>query len=91
MAHLLDTNLLVRLANARDPLNPVATRAVTELRRRGETLHLTPQTLIEFRSVATRAAALNGLGMSAPAAEVETAGFETKFPLVPDTPAIYPA
>src|SRR6476620_5895750 len=91
MAHLIDTNVLVRLANARDPLNPVATRAVTELRRRGETLHLTPQALIEFRSVATRPAGLNGLGMTPVGAEAEAAGFEAKFPLLPDTPAIFPA
>jgi predicted nucleic acid-binding protein len=90
MAHLLDTNVLARLANARDPANPVATRAVTVLHRAGETLYLTPQTLIEFRSVATRPAAANGLGMSAAAAEAEAAGFEAKFPLLPDTPDIYP-
>lgn len=91
MAHLLDTNVLGRLANATDPLNPVATRAVAELRRRGETLCLTPQVLIEFRSFATRPAALNGLGLTAAAAEAEAAGFEARFPMLPDVPAIYPA
>jgi hypothetical protein len=42
MAYLLDTNLLVRLANAADALNPVAARGVVELHRRGEVLHVTP-------------------------------------------------
>jgi predicted nucleic acid-binding protein len=91
MAHLLDTNILARLANAGDALNPVATRAVTELRRRGETLCITPQVLTEFRSVATRPPSVNGLGFLAAAAEAEAAGFEAKFSFLPETPAIYPA
>src|SRR5690242_5622757 len=91
MAHLLDTNILGRLANARDPGNPIATRHATVLHRAGEVLYITPQTLIEFRSVATRPTAVNGLGMSAAAAQAEAAGFEAKFPLLPDTPAVYPA
>ncbi len=43
----------------------VALHAVIELHRRGEILHLTPQVLIEFRSIATRSIAQNGLGLSA--------------------------
>lgn len=50
MAHLLDTNILVRLANMADARHAVATQAVVELHRRGEVLHTTPQILIEFRS-----------------------------------------
>ena len=62
MAYLVDTSILVRLANRADAAYPVADRAVVELHRRGETLHLTPQNLIEFRNVATRPVAVNGLG-----------------------------
>ncbi len=48
-AYLVDTNVLARLANGRDPLNPIATRAVTELHRRGEVLYLTPSVrLMQF-------------------------------------------
>jgi hypothetical protein len=61
MAHLVDTNILVRLANAADARHAEATRAVVELHRRGEVLHVTPQVLIEFRNVATRPTAMNGL------------------------------
>lgn len=64
MAYLIDTNVLVRLANAADAQHAVATHAVLELHRRGEVLHLTAQVLIEFRNVATRSAAVNGLGLS---------------------------
>jgi predicted nucleic acid-binding protein len=91
VAFLVDTSILVRLANRADAAYPVADRAVVELHRRGEVLHLTPQNLIEFRNVATRPAALNGLGLTAAAAESKAADFEALFPLLPETPDIYPA
>jgi len=53
VAYLLDTTILARLANAADAQHVVAAGAVLELHRRGEVLHVTPQTLIEFRNVAT--------------------------------------
>lgn len=62
-----------------------------ELHRRGEVVHLTPQVLIEFRNVATRPLSINGLGLSIVKAEAEAAGFEAKFPLLSETPDIYPA
>jgi len=64
MAHLVDTSVLARLANTADLLNPVAERAVLELHRRGEVLHITAQNLVEFRDLATRPRILNGLGLS---------------------------
>jgi predicted nucleic acid-binding protein len=91
MAHLLDTNILVRLANAADALHAEATRAVLELHRRGEVLYVTSQVLIEFRNVATRPPALNGLGLSTVDAEAQAAAFEAKFPLLAETPDIFPA
>lgn len=91
MAFLVDTSILIRLANAADATYPVADRAAMELHRRGELLHLTPQNLVEFRNVATRPAAVNGLGLAAAAAEAKAAGFEALFPLLPETPGIYPA
>jgi predicted nucleic acid-binding protein len=91
MAYLLDTNVLVRLANVADARHADATRAVVELHRRREVLHITPQVLIEFRNVATRTVAQNGLGLSTGNAESQAAGFEATFPLLPDTPDIFPA
>ena len=91
MAFLLDTNILVRLANVADAFYPVADRAVAKLHQRGELLHITPQNLIEFRNVATRPLGGNGLGLSATAAEAKAAVFEAAFPLLPETPDIYPA
>ena len=89
MAYLLDTNVLVRLANAADARHAVATRAVLELHRHKEVLHLTAQVLIEFRNVATRPTAVNGLGLSNVDAEAQAGGFEAMFPLLAETPDIY--
>jgi len=61
VAFLVDTSILVRLANRADASYPVADRAVVELHRRGETVHSTPQNLVEFWNVATRPVAANGL------------------------------
>jgi predicted nucleic acid-binding protein len=91
MALLLDTSVLVRLANASDVQHPVAARAVLELHRRGDLLQITPQALIEFRNVATRPKSLNGAGLPVADAETYAAIFEGKFPLLADTPDVYPA
>jgi predicted nucleic acid-binding protein len=91
MEYLLDTNVLGRMANAMDPMHLVATHAVAELHRRGNTVCLTPQVLVEFRAMATRPMAVNGLGLTAVEVETLVATYESRFPLLPDTPAIYPA
>jgi predicted nucleic acid-binding protein len=91
VAHLIDTSILGRLANVADRQHGVAVRAVVELHRRGEVLHITPQMMIEFRNVATRPVAANGLGLSTVDAEVQAATFEVRFPLLAETPDIYPA
>ena len=90
MAYLLDTSILGRLANTVDASYPIAARAVLELHRRGEVLHITPQNMVEFRNVATRPARSNGLGLTPRQAEAKAAGFEAEFSLLPETPEIYP-
>lgn len=91
MAFLIDTTILGRLANANDAQHAVAARAVLELHRRGEVLHVTPQVLVEFRNVATRPIAVNGLGLPPVDAEALAATFEARFPLLAETQDIYPA
>jgi predicted nucleic acid-binding protein len=81
----------VRLANATDPQHAVAVRAVLELHRRGEVLHITPQVLVEFRNVATRPKTANGAGLPIAEAESHAAAFESRFPLLVETPDLYPA
>jgi predicted nucleic acid-binding protein len=89
MAFLLDTSILVRLANVNDAQHSVAAGAVLELHRRSEVLHITPQVLIEFRNVATRPKSANGAGLSIVDAEAHAATFEAKFALLAETPDIF--
>src|SRR5690242_17572772 len=91
MAYLIDTSVLARLANTADAHYAAADRAVVELHRRGEVMHITPQNLVEFRNLATRPTAVNGLGLSAADAEAKAAVFEGAFPLLTESPDIYPA
>jgi len=91
VAYLVDTSVLGRLANAADQYHLVALRAVVELHRRGELLHVAPQNLIEFRNVATRPTALNGLGLTPAEAEAKASIFEAAFPLLLENLDIYPA
>jgi predicted nucleic acid-binding protein len=84
MAHLVDTSILARLANTADGVHAVAAHAVLELHQRGELLHLTAQNLVEFRNLATRPTAINGLGLSVADTEAKAAVFEGKFPLLAD-------
>lgn len=89
MPYLVDTSVLARLANTADAQYAAALSAVVELHRRGEILHLTPQVLIEFRNVATRPQAQNGLGLSSEEAARIGALFEEAFPNLSESPAIY--
>jgi predicted nucleic acid-binding protein len=90
MAYLVDTNVLVRLANSTDAKHDVAAEAMLKLHDLGEILHITPQNLIEFRNVATRPLKDNGLGLSPVAAEADAAKFEATLPLLAETPEIFP-
>jgi predicted nucleic acid-binding protein len=91
VAYLIDTSILARLANTADIQYPVAVHAVMELHRQGEALRVTPQNLVEFRNAATRPVAQNGLGLTAAEATTRASIFEAAFPLLVETPDIYPA
>ena len=90
MAYLVDTSVLARLANTADPFYAIATRAVLELHRCGEVLHITPRNLVEFHNMATRPVEVNGLGLSAVGAAAKAAIFESTFPLLVEMPDIFP-
>jgi len=91
MSYLVDTSVLARLANASDVQHAAAMFTVVELHRRQEILQITAQNLIEFRNVATRPASANGLGLSIAATEAKSAVFEAAFPLISESPDIFPA
>jgi predicted nucleic acid-binding protein len=87
--YLIDTNILVRLVLPHDPLNPVATAALDELKRRGEKACVAPQNLVEFWSVATRPVEANGLGMTPDKANSELTRIEKMFRVLDDVASVY--
>lgn len=91
MSYLLDTSILMRLANSADAAHSTALQAVSTLLQRGEALYLSPQNLIEFRNSATRPTAVNGLGLLPSVEESLAIGWEAAFSLLPETPDLFPA
>jgi predicted nucleic acid-binding protein len=87
---LVDTNILLRTLQPLHPQRETARGAIKALTARGHELQLVPQNLMELWVVATRPAAQNGLGLSTAQAESELMRLKSMFPLLPDTPAIYP-
>ena len=87
---LLDTSALLRLLQPLHPQREIVRRAIKALDARGRERHIVPQNLFELWVVATRPAAQNGLGLSVPHATDELIRLKSMFPLLPDTPAIYP-
>ena len=90
MSVLLDTNLILRMAEPGHPMRPTALGAAKSLLRREEALCLVAQNLYEFWVVCTRPVALNGLGLSASQTEAELASLKHQFIVYDDTPAIRP-
>ena len=87
---LLDTNTLLRTLQPLHPQREAARVAIKALAARGHELHLVPQNLVELWVVATRPVSQNGLGLSTTEAAAELMRLKSMFPLLPDTPAIYP-
>ena len=87
--YLIDTNILVRLVLPHDPLNPVATAAVDELKRRGDRAVAASQNVVEFWSVATRPVEVNGLGMAPDKVALEVDRIEKMFRVLDDLASVY--
>ncbi len=90
MAYLIDTNIILRMAQPNNPMCAEALNALGVIRRRGEDHYLTHQNLVEFWRSATRPIERNGLGMSLAEASAELHRVEALFPILPDVPEIYP-
>jgi predicted nucleic acid-binding protein len=90
MSTLLDTNLLIRLAQPHHPMHQAAVDAISALHGRAEQLWLVPQNFYEFWVVATRPTAQNGLGFTPAQAQTELSRLKNLFGLRDDTPAILP-
>ncbi len=61
---LVDTSVLIRRINRKDPEHQLARNAMLALRQKGEDLCIVPQNLYELWSVCTRPATSNGLGLT---------------------------
>ncbi len=90
MPYLVDTNVATRRILPTDPQYSSVTTAIQKLRMQGEVLYITPQILVEFHALATRPQEANGLGLSVAQASLEARKIEAIFPLLPETPAVYP-
>jgi predicted nucleic acid-binding protein len=87
--YLIDTNVLLRSAVDTSARGAVAAGAIAILLARGDELFLTAQVLIEFWSVATRPAMVNGLGWPLDLVRGEIDKLLDQFPLLPETPAVF--
>ena len=88
--YLADTNLLLRLADPASVQHSVAATALARLFGRGDEVFVTPQNLIEFWAVVTRPIEANGFGWGSERAALEVAELQKRFPLLPDSPEIFP-
>ncbi len=86
---LTDTNILLRALYPAHPHYALAKRALRTLRRRGEILSVTPQIIIEFWAVATRAREYNGLGLQLAQVVEEVKDIRALFHLLPETVEIH--
>ena len=81
---LVDTNVLLRLADDNHAMHAAAAHAV-EVVRRTMTLCIFPQNMYEFWVVATRPLKDNGLGYSQDEALTTIDSLETFYRLLPET------
>ena len=90
MGYLLDTSILVRLANAADPQRGMAFDALATLHRQSVQFWIAPQSLIEFWNVATRPQVANGLGLPVREVIALIKYFQSDFRLASETADIFP-
>jgi predicted nucleic acid-binding protein len=89
MPYLLDTNIILRIAN-RDASNHIMVmNAVKRLAASGERLYLVPQCLYEFWSATTRPTSVNGLGWTALQARLQVGALIEIYELLPDTNKVF--
>lgn len=89
MSYLVDTNVLLRLAQPKNPHQREADKALRTLQRRGESLAIIPQNLIEFWAVATRPATYNGLGLTVDETAAQIGSLKLICTLLPDRSEIF--
>lgn len=89
MKLLMDTNILLRLQDAGHALHDRAQAAVDRLDSDGHEGVIVPQVLYEYWVVATRPAAVNGLGMDLASVEASLSKWLSVFRLLRDERGIF--
>lgn len=89
MSFLIDTNILLRSADANHSMYADAVTATNILLAQGGDVCIIPQNLIEFWNVYTRPVDKNGLGHTPTEAAAEVNRLKGLFLLLPDRLAIY--
>ena len=86
---LVDTNILLRTQFDKAIHITDASRAFTELRRRGENLATSVQNLAEFWNVSTRPEEANGHGLTGAETLMRLQYFERAFTILPESSQSY--
>jgi len=86
---LVDTNVLLRVADPASAQHSLTTGAIAKLLSRRDRLYLAPQILTEFWVVASRPRSVNGLGWAVDAVELEVAKLLSNFPLLSETHQLF--
>ena len=87
--YLLDTNILLRVADTSASQHRLAVRAITEILSKGDKCVITAQVLIEFWVVATRPLDVNGLGWTSQETKEKIRQFIAQFLLLEETNNIF--
>src|ERR1019366_6033800 len=90
-AHLVDSNILLRILRRNGADHALVADAVAALRRSGAILYFTHQNIAEFWNVATRPVSANAFGLSPREAEQEVRSLDRGMILLPDGPLVYAA
>ena len=88
MSLLIDTNVLLRLADERSADHSVAEAAIGHLLASNVSLFICAQVLVEFWAVATRPKLANGLGWPSATAAEAVRALRDQFPLLAETPDV---
>lgn len=90
-AYLVDTNVLLRAIQRQNlQLRVLARETIKKLYRRGDSLFVCPQNLIELWNVSTRPVNVNGLGLSVGETQKNIGRCEAFFQLLQENPDIFP-
>ena len=87
--HLIDSNILLRIARRDDPDHTIVDAALSRLAMTGAVLYYTHQNIAEFWNVATRPADRNGFGLTAADADQQVRTIEKGMALLADNEATY--